>query len=34
MSALSWRDKGLTFIAIADVPEGDLEQLRDAFERR
>jgi anti-sigma factor RsiW len=33
MSALSWQDKGLTFIAVADVPEGDLEQLRNAFER-
>jgi anti-sigma factor RsiW len=34
MSALSWEDKGLTFIAVADVPQGDLEQLRNAFERR
>ena len=33
MSALSWQDKGLTFVAVADVPEGDLEQLRLAFER-
>jgi len=33
MSALSWQDKGLTFVAVADVPQGDLEQLRDAFER-
>jgi anti-sigma factor RsiW len=33
-SALSWQDKGLTFIAVADVPEGDLEQLRNAFERQ
>jgi anti-sigma factor RsiW len=34
MSALSWQDKGLTFIAVADVSEGDLEQLRNAFERQ
>ena len=34
MSALSWEDKGLTFVAVADVPESDLQQLRDAFERR
>jgi anti-sigma factor RsiW len=33
MSALSWEDKGLRFIAVADVPEVDLEQLRNAFER-
>jgi anti-sigma factor RsiW len=33
MSALSWQDKGLTFIAVADVPEGDLLQLRNAFAR-
>jgi len=33
MSALSWQDKGLTFIAVADVPDGDLEQLRNAFKR-
>jgi anti-sigma factor RsiW len=34
MTALSWQDKGLTFIAVADVPQGDLQQLREAFERR
>ena len=34
MSALSWDDAGLTFIAVADVPEEDLRQLRNAFERR
>ncbi|HEV7427126.1 MAG TPA: hypothetical protein VGQ46_12220 [Thermoanaerobaculia bacterium] len=33
MSAVSWQDKGLTFVAVADVPEGDLQQLRNAFER-
>jgi anti-sigma factor RsiW len=33
MSALSWQDKGLMFIAVADVSERDLEQLRDAFKR-
>ncbi|HEV7574287.1 MAG TPA: hypothetical protein VGQ21_22540 [Thermoanaerobaculia bacterium] len=33
MSALSWEDEGLTFVAVADVPEADLQQLRDAFER-
>jgi anti-sigma factor RsiW len=34
MSALSWQEKGLTFVAVADVPEGDLEQLREEFEQR
>jgi len=33
MSALSWQEKGLTFVAVADVPEGDLQQLREAFDR-
>jgi anti-sigma factor RsiW len=31
MSALSWEDKGLTFVAVAEVPQADLEQLRNAF---
>ena len=33
VSALSWQGEGLTFIAVADVPESDLEQLRNAFQR-
>jgi anti-sigma factor RsiW len=34
ISALSWQDKGLAFVAVADVPNGDLQQLRNAFERQ
>jgi anti-sigma factor RsiW len=34
MNALSWQDKGLTFVAVADVPEADLRQLREVFEQR
>ncbi|HEY3052436.1 MAG TPA: hypothetical protein VGK04_03510 [Thermoanaerobaculia bacterium] len=34
VSTLSWQDGGLTFVAVADVPPGDLAQLRDAFNRR
>jgi anti-sigma factor RsiW len=33
ISTLTWEDKGLTFVAVADVPEADLQQLRNAFER-
>jgi len=33
VSALSWQDGGLMFVAVADVPPGDLAQLRQAFER-
>jgi len=31
VSTLSWRDDGLLFVAVADVPPGDLAALRDAF---
>jgi anti-sigma factor RsiW len=34
VSTLSWQDGGLIFVAVADVPPGDLAPLRDAFERR
>ncbi len=34
VSTLSWKDGGLTFIAVADVPPADLAQLRGAFNRR
>ena len=33
MSTLSWNNGGLEFVAVGDVPEGDLSQLRDAFTR-
>ena len=33
VSALSWQDGGLVFVVVADVPPGDLAQLRNAFER-
>ena len=29
--ALSWRTNGLNYVAVGDVPQGDLQQLRDAF---
>jgi anti-sigma factor RsiW len=32
ISTLTWKDNGLTFVAVADVPEADLQQLRNAFE--
>jgi anti-sigma factor RsiW len=34
VSTLSWQDGGIIFVAVADVPPGDLAPLRDAFERR
>jgi anti-sigma factor RsiW len=34
VSALSWQDQGLTFIAVADTPPADLDQLRNAFHRQ
>ena len=34
ISTLTWEDNGLTFVAVADVPEADLQQLRNAFERQ
>ena len=33
ISAMTWEHKGLTFVAVADVPEADLQQLREAFAR-
>lgn len=29
--ALSWRGNGLNYVAVGDVPSGDLQQLRDQF---
>jgi anti-sigma factor RsiW len=34
LNALSWQDFGLTFIAVADTPPADLDQLRNAFHRQ
>jgi anti-sigma factor RsiW len=34
VSTLSWRNDGLTFVAVADLPPADLAQLSDAFSRR
>jgi len=34
VSTLSWRDRGLMFVAVADVPPSDLAALRDAFEHQ
>lgn len=34
VSTLSWQDGGLTFVAVADVPQGELVQLRQAFSRQ
>ena len=34
VSTLSWQDDGLLFVAVADVPSGDLVALRDAFTRQ
>jgi anti-sigma factor RsiW len=31
VSTLSWSDGGLMFVAVADIPPGDLAQLREAF---
>ncbi|HLJ74851.1 MAG TPA: hypothetical protein VKU62_09720 [Thermoanaerobaculia bacterium] len=33
VSTLKWQGGGLQFVAIGDVPESDLAQLRDAFSR-
>jgi anti-sigma factor RsiW len=33
VSALKWQSGGLQFVAIGDVPQSDLAQLRDAFNR-
>jgi len=33
VSTLAWSNGGLEFVAVGDVPEGDLSQLRDAFTR-
>jgi len=32
-STISWQQAGLLFVVVADVPPGDLAQLRNAFER-
>jgi anti-sigma factor RsiW len=34
VSTLSWSDDALLFVAVADVPQSDLVQLREAFKRR
>ena len=33
VSTLAWSNGGLEFVAVGDVPQGDLSQLRDAFTR-
>jgi anti-sigma factor RsiW len=33
VSTLTWQQDGLQFAAIGDVPQSDLAQLRDAFNR-
>jgi len=33
VSTLKWQNGGLQFVAIGDVPDSDLAQLRDAFNR-
>jgi anti-sigma factor RsiW len=33
MSIVVWRAHGLAYVAVADVPEGDLQPLRQAFAR-
>lgn len=33
VSTIAWQNGGLQFVAIGDVPQSDLEQLRDAFSR-
>ncbi len=33
VSTLEWQHEGLDFVAVGNIPESDLAQLRDAFNR-